>query len=73
MRTTIEELSLITGGQRVHITASFGVATASGVEAVEPDPAGLIAAADSALYEAKRAGRNRVVLSGAPPGAAAAG
>jgi diguanylate cyclase (GGDEF)-like protein len=46
------------------VTASFGVAT------VRPDgtsPGELVAAADSALYEAKDAGRNRVAV--ADPGA----
>ena len=39
------------------LTVSIGVATLGGRE---PDPAVLVRAADTALYEAKRAGRNRV-------------
>jgi diguanylate cyclase (GGDEF)-like protein len=41
----------------ITVTASLGVASASGTE----DPASLIGLADARLYEAKRAGRDRVV------------
>jgi diguanylate cyclase (GGDEF)-like protein len=44
----------------IPVTVSIGVSTASG-DAVEFDT--LYRAADTALYEAKRAGRNRVVVS----------
>jgi diguanylate cyclase (GGDEF)-like protein len=47
------------------ITASFGVA---GFDAASPTPHMLLEAADAAMYESKRAGRNRVVLSSRPPG-----
>ena len=43
------------------ITASFGVA--SGIAMPEADPKQLLKAADLALYEAKRAGRNRTCLA----------
>jgi PleD family two-component response regulator len=45
------------------VTASFGIAT-RGDGATAPEA--LIRAADGALYEAKRDGRNRVVVAGEP-------
>jgi diguanylate cyclase (GGDEF)-like protein len=46
------------------ITASFGVADFS---ADASTPRALVEAADSAMYESKHAGRNRVALSARPP------
>ncbi|MRW90925.1 diguanylate cyclase [Duganella sp. FT80W] len=47
----------ISGGQVLRVTASFGVASASGPQAALDD---LLHQADLALYRAKRNGRNRV-------------
>jgi diguanylate cyclase (GGDEF)-like protein len=52
-------------GRMLKVTASVGVA----VKADLTSPEQLIAAADDALYEAKRAGKNRVVAAGAEPAA----
>ena len=45
---------LVVEGQQVDMTMSIGVAVATGVD----DPSALIAAADTAMYRAKRAGRS---------------
>ena len=61
MRQAIEALDLdhptAAGGK---VTASFGLA--SGIAMPETDPSRLVKAADKALYEAKRAGRNQVCV-----------
>jgi diguanylate cyclase (GGDEF)-like protein len=49
-------------GRSIRPTASLGVATLSG----QDDKQGLIAAADAALYEAKRSGKNRTVCAAQP-------
>jgi diguanylate cyclase (GGDEF)-like protein len=59
MRAAIEAMQIprLDGGGMLPITASFGVAS---FPAQAPDKMALIAAADAALYRAKRGGRNRV-------------
>ena len=58
LRKGIERMSVDVGGATVIVTASLGVATLNG--AIK-DIDTLIANADSALYEAKGTGRNRIV------------
>ena len=53
----------------VAVTVSVGVATFPGDA---PDAVTLIGAADMALYESKRAGRNRVTAASTPPGGVSA-
>lgn len=57
LRVAIEQLPIETGGQVLHATVSLGVAALGETQAELDD---LLAAADRALYEAKRAGRNCV-------------
>ncbi len=58
LRTEVESLRVSVGdGDQIVMTASFGVATASGRAANAHE---LLAAADAALYDAKRSGRNCV-------------
>ncbi len=53
------ELPLLNGGGTLQVTASFGVASLATAGTADKDA--LVAAADGALYEAKRAGKNRTV------------
>jgi diguanylate cyclase (GGDEF)-like protein len=66
VRAGIEELALpvLDGEGALRVTASFGVATLPGSA---DDMRGLIAAADEALYRAKRAGKNRTVRADGLP------
>ncbi len=58
-RRQIELTALTIDGQRLAVTASFGVADTAGITS-EGD---LLAAADQALYRAKHEGRNRIALA----------
>ena len=64
LRQRIEDLEipLVNGNGIVKITASFGAAALPQSAASDKDA--LVAAADSALYRAKRLGKNRVVKAG---------
>jgi diguanylate cyclase (GGDEF)-like protein len=57
------ELPLLGGEGTLKVTASFGVASLASVGT--PDKGALVAAADGALYDAKRAGKNRTVRASA--------
>ncbi len=61
------EFALPSGAGKLQVTASFGVASLGA--AGDTDKDALVAAADGALYQAKRAGKNRTVR--APAGAPA--
>ncbi|MBN1423665.1 diguanylate cyclase [Candidatus Fermentibacteria bacterium] len=63
IRVALEAIRVeLPGGQVLRITGSIGVA-----QACSTSTDALIARADAALYEAKRAGRNRVVVSQPDP------
>jgi len=66
VRAAIERLrvSAPSGNGRLSVTASFGVAS---VPDSASDKSSLIAAADAALYRAKRTGKNRVERAGPVP------
>ncbi len=56
----MEELEIpVSRGEPIRVTASFGVAEFP----TYATPESLLAAADAALYQAKRAGKNRVATS----------
>jgi diguanylate cyclase (GGDEF)-like protein len=63
LRRDLEARGISVDGKRVDVTASGGVST-FGDEGKDWDA--LLSAADRALYEAKNAGRNRIVSAGMP-------
>ena len=66
LRADLEAAAIeLPDGGEVSVTASFGVAVKDDLDRPEL----LVAAADEALYEAKRAGKNRVAGAGSHPGA----
>lgn len=50
-------------GHPIRISASIGVSSARGVEGANRGPDALIADADAAMYQAKQAGKNGIVVS----------
>ncbi len=60
-RQQIEELRGPEGKDSIGVTLSLGIASLSPTHSTKE---GLVEAADAALYEAKRSGRNRVCLAG---------
>jgi len=57
LRSAIEDLVVESGEHTIRVTASFGVMIST-----EPELEAMISAADSNLYKAKEAGRNRVEI-----------
>src|SRR5205809_541866 len=69
LRSAIEAATIkLPNGTEVSVTASFGVAVKGELERAEQ----LVTAADEALYQAKRYGKNRVVTADPRPEVAAA-
>lgn len=60
LRQAVEAMAVADGDEIVSVTASFGVITAQGGEALSLDD--LVRKADTMLYEAKYAGGNRVCV-----------
>lgn len=61
IRAGIEEAMFMHDGKRIALSASLGLSCMT--PTLSDTPGGLIAAADDALYQAKAAGRNRVVVA----------
>jgi len=62
LRRAVEERKFTFGGKEIPVTISLGIAAVP--ESNVSDHSAFLAAADKALYEAKRSGRNRVCLHG---------
>ncbi len=62
IRKLVASTDFVYEGQKIPITISVGVSGVPGIQARSPED--LIGAADEALYAAKDAGRNRVMIKG---------
>jgi diguanylate cyclase (GGDEF)-like protein len=69
----ISESPFVTSAGALRVTASFGVASRSAELDQLRDPEVFVRRADSALYESKRRGRNRVTVAGKAVASAAEG
>jgi two-component system cell cycle response regulator len=66
IRAEIAARKVFAGGETLRVTASIGLTFARPGGVRSPQPKDLIIAADQGLYQAKHAGRNRVVLRAEP-------
>jgi diguanylate cyclase (GGDEF)-like protein len=64
LRAAVESAKFRENGVNHSVTASFGVSSVTPSEGKVPDKKALIKSADEALYDAKKAGRNRVGVAG---------
>jgi two-component system cell cycle response regulator len=64
LRRAVEATPSDHGGEPIRVTISLGIAVAEPGTAAPPSAQDLIEQADAALYQAKKAGRNRAVLHG---------